>query len=140
MFLLAQDAGAFGSLGTFLPLLLIGGFFWFVMIRPQRKRAAERKDMMDALAVGSSVITIGGIHGVVDALDDEWVDLLVTDDVVLRFTRAAIGQVVSPETATELDDLDDLDDFDDDLDDGIVAADDGATDEQVEWPADDDRA
>lgn len=137
MFLLAQDAGAFGSLGTFLPLLLIGGFFWFVMIRPQRKRAAERKDMMDALAVGSSVITIGGIHGVVDALDDEWVDLLVTDDVVLRFTRAAVGQVVSPETATELDDLDDLDD---DLDDGIATADDGAADEPVEWPADDDRA
>ncbi len=51
--------------------------------------------MMESLAVGSSVITIGGIHGVVEALSDDWVDLLVTEDVVLRFTRAAVGQVVS---------------------------------------------
>lgn len=133
MFLLAQSAS--GSLSTFLPLLLIGAFFWFVMIRPQRKRAAERKDMMESLSVGSNVITIGGIHGVVDALSEDWVDLVVTEDVVLRFTRAAVGQVVGSDGTAELGD-DDLHDLDDDL----VASDDPAADEPVDWPADDDRA
>lgn len=135
MLFLAQDASS--SLASFLPLILIGAFFWFVMIRPQRKRAAERKQMIDTLGVGSDVVTIGGIHGHVEALGDEWVDLLVTEDVVVRVTRSAIGQVVSK---------DDVDDFDDLESEELLAGlgdptpgDTGADDASVEWPSEDDR-
>lgn len=71
--LLAQAESAF-DLTSLLPLLLIGAFVWFIMIRPQRKRAAERKNMMSSLSVGDDIVTIGGIHGRVDALTDDWVD------------------------------------------------------------------
>lgn len=135
MFFLAQDATS--SIAGFLPLILIGAFFWFVMIRPQRKRAAERKQMIDTLSVGSNIVTIGGIHGEVEALTDEWVDVLVTEDVVLRVTRSAIGQVLSPQ-----DDLDALD-GDDDLLAGLGGPEPSgvdAEDEPVDWPSEDDRA
>lgn len=135
MFFLAQDATS--SIASFLPLILIGAFFWFVMIRPQRKRANERKQMIDSLSVGSNIVTIGGIHGEVEALTDEWVDVLVTEDVVLRVTRSAIGQVVAPE-----DEFDDLD-ADDDLLAGLDAPESSTPDgddEPVEWPSEDDRA
>ena len=124
MLLLAQDGGG-SALASFLPLILIGAFFWFVMIRPQRKRQQERKQMMDRLAVGNDVVTIGGLHGQVEQLGDGWVDLLVNDDVVLRFSRTAIGEVVTP---ADLDEVPPADDTPDDADE-LAAADDEAG-----WP------
>ncbi len=119
MFVLAQDAGS--SLTGFLPILLIGAVFYFLVIRPQRKRQRERTDMLSELAVGSEVVTIGGLYGEVEALDDNWVDLAVSEDVVLRFTRSAIGRIVSEEDERQLEAFvngEDPDaDEDDDLDD-----------------------
>lgn len=106
--LLAQAESAF-DLTSLLPLLLIGAFVWFIMIRPQRKRAAERKNMMSSLSVGDDIVTIGGIHGRVDALTDDWVDLLVTEDVVIRVTRQAIGSIKSGEGASDQEPLGDDD-------------------------------
>lgn len=138
MLFLAQDASS--SLASFLPLILIGAFFWFVMIRPQRKRAAERKQMIDNLGVGSDVVTIGGIHGHVEALGDEWVDLLVTEDVVVRVTRSAIGQIVSKDDRDDLDDLESDEELLAGLGDPTPPAGDAGTDDaSVEWPSEDDR-
>lgn len=95
MLVLAQEAAG-SSLTSFLPIILIGVFFYFVMLRPQRRRQRERTQMMENLTVGADVVTVGGMHGRVDALGDGWVDLLVTEDVVLRFTRASISNIVTP--------------------------------------------
>lgn len=93
--LLAQTGGdAGGSLLSFLPLLLIGAFVYFAMIRPQRKRQQAVQQMQRQLSVGADVVTIGGMHGRVDALGEETVDLEVTDDVVVRFKRSSIGEIV----------------------------------------------
>lgn len=116
--LLAQAASDSGSLlSTLLPFLLIGAAVWFLMIRPQRKRAAERKEMIESLAVGAEIVTIGGIHGEVEAMTDEWVDLLVTEDVVIRVTRQAIGSIKSAEE-----------------DDGQLLAEDPTGDVDSSWP------
>lgn len=123
--LLAQSADVASSFGQFLPLILIGAFIWFGMIRPQRKRSAERKSMMDALAVGRDVITVGGLHGQVEALGDETVDLLVTDDIVLRFTRQAIGQVVTVASPVDDELADAVDDPWPDVDEAGTSQDDG---------------
>jgi len=100
-FLLAEaaDAGGASGLVSFLPLVLIGAFVYFAMIRPQRKRQQAVQQMQKQLDVGSDVITIGGLHGRVDSIGDETVDLLLTDDVVVRFKRSAIAEVVSGELA-----------------------------------------
>ena len=59
----AADAGMMGNLTTFAPLVLMFVVMYFLMIRPQQKRAKEQKSMMDALAKGDEVITSGGILG-----------------------------------------------------------------------------
>lgn len=98
MFVLAQDAaGGLGSLSSLLPILLVGAVFWFLVIRPQRTRQKERETMLSALSIGSEVVTIGGLFGEVEAMDDNWVDLLVGEDVVLRFARSAIGRIATDE-------------------------------------------
>ncbi len=97
MFVLAQEAGGLGSLSSLLPILLVGAVFWFLVIRPQRKRQQERESMLSTLSVGTEVVTIGGMFGEVEAMDDNWVDLLVGEDVVLRFARSAIGRIATDE-------------------------------------------
>lgn len=97
MFVLAQEAGGLGSLSSLLPIVLVGAVFWFLVIRPQRKRQQERESMLSTLSVGTEVVTIGGMFGEVEAMDDNWVDLLVGEDVVLRFGRSAIGRIATDE-------------------------------------------
>lgn len=104
------DAAAGGGLLGFLPLLLIGAFVYFAMIRPQRKRQQAVQSMQKDLSAGDDVVTIGGLHGRVDAIGETTVDLEVTEDVILRFKRSAIAEILRDEPA----DLD-QDDEDDEL-------------------------
>lgn len=79
-------------------LLLFLGLMWFVLIRPQQKQQKKRNQMLQRMSVGDDVITVGGLHGNVVAMEEAGenatVDLLVTDDVILRFRRSAIGEVI----------------------------------------------
>lgn len=76
-----------------LPLLLLFAVMYFMMIRPQQKQARERKIMLDGLKKGDRVITIGGIHGVIDELDESTLVLTVAEGVKVKFNRAAVGAV-----------------------------------------------
>ena len=68
----AQDAsgllGNLGSVGQFLPLILIFGVFYFLLIRPQQQRQKEAKAMLSAIKRGDRVVTGGGIVGVVQTV------------------------------------------------------------------------
>lgn len=86
------------GLTTLLLLLGMLAVFYFVAIRPQRKQQQEHEELVEALSVGDDVITFGGLHGTIVALDDETVDLEVTDDIVVRYQRQSVGQVVGGET------------------------------------------
>ena len=97
------DAAGGSSLLSFLPLLLIGAFVYFAMIRPQRKRQQAVQQMQKQLGVGSDVITIGGIHGRVDAIGENTVDLELTDDIIVRFKRSAIAEVLGDDLDVEAD-------------------------------------
>ncbi len=83
----AADPGLMGSLSTFLPLVLMFVVMYFLMIRPQQKRAKEQRAMMDALAKGDEVVTSGGILGKVSRVTDTYVTIEVatgTDIVVQK--------------------------------------------------------
>jgi preprotein translocase subunit YajC len=89
-----------------MELLVIFAVFiaimWFLMIRPQQKRQREHQQLVDSLTRGDDVVTIGGLHGRVDAVAEDYVDLEVTDDLVLRFQKQAIARKVThgePEVA-----------------------------------------
>jgi preprotein translocase subunit YajC len=82
---------------TLIIFALFIGLLYFLLIRPQQKRQKEHQQMLDSLHRGEEVVTIGGLHGRVDALADDHVDLEVTDDLILRFQRQAIARKVTPE-------------------------------------------
>lgn len=82
---------------TFLILLGFFALMYFVMIRPQQKRQKQQQEMLANLTVDDDVITIGGLHGTIVGITDETVDLMVTDDVTLRFQRSSVAKVVGDE-------------------------------------------
>ena len=75
-------------------LVLMFALFYFLAIRPQRKRQKEHAAMVAALAKGDEVVTSSGILGKVTKLDEDFIVLSVTDTVELKFQRAAIQAVL----------------------------------------------
>jgi preprotein translocase subunit YajC len=91
----AQGApGQTGALMQFLPLILIFVVFYFLLIRPQTKRAKEHREMISALEVGAEVATNGGILGKVTALSDQFVPLEIADGVHVKVQRHTVAQVL----------------------------------------------
>ena len=89
------QAGGAPASGTdmlmqFLPLILMFVIFWFLLIRPQQKRAKAHKLMLSELKRGDHVLTSSGLIGRILEIDDEQV-LLESGDAKLRISRAAIG-------------------------------------------------
>ncbi|MDX2245199.1 MAG: preprotein translocase subunit YajC [Bacteroidia bacterium] len=87
------DSGASGGLGGMEQFLFFGGIiaiFYFFMIRPQQKKAKEERQFRENLNKGDKVITIGGIHGQVESIDDKSVLVKVDTNVKLRFDKTAL--------------------------------------------------
>ena len=82
------------SLMSMLPLVLMFAVLYFVMIRPQMKKAKEHKSMIDALAKGDEVVTAGGVLGKVSKIGDSYVGLEVANGVEVQIQRSAVVQVL----------------------------------------------
>lgn len=83
-----------GGLGGLLfPVILIG-VMYFLMIRPQMKRAKEHRGMLGKLARGDEVITNGGIAGTVTDIGDSFISVEIADKVTIRVQKAAIANVL----------------------------------------------
>jgi preprotein translocase subunit YajC len=89
-------APAAGGGEMFQIAFLIGLFalFYFIAIRPQRKRQKEHTEMVSTLAKGAEVVTTSGILGKITRLEDNFVVLLVTDNVELKFQRSHVHAVL----------------------------------------------
>ena len=86
----------------FLILLAMLGFFYFVLIRPQRQQRQRHTQMLEHLKVGDEVITNGGIYGEVTGVDTERVMIEIADDVQVAVAKTAIANVVPPEELARL--------------------------------------
>ncbi len=86
-------AGGADMLMQFLPLIVMFVIFWFLLIRPQQKRAKAHKLMLSELKRGDHVLTSSGLIGRILEIDDEQV-LLECGEAKLRVTRGAIGGLV----------------------------------------------
>ena len=82
------------SLLGMMPLILMFVVLYFVMIRPQMKKAKDHKAMIDSLAKGDEVVTSGGILGKVTQLSDSFLSLDVAKGVEVQLQRAAVVQVL----------------------------------------------
>ncbi len=91
---LSTGAGIVSLLGSLLPMILIFVVFYFFLIRPQRKKDKQVKDMLANLKNGDRVCTIGGIYGTIISIKDDTITLSVgNDNVKLVFARWAIRNV-----------------------------------------------
>ncbi|MCH7975146.1 MAG: preprotein translocase subunit YajC [Bacteroidetes bacterium] len=92
--ILAQSAPGFDP-SFFIMMGLIFVVFYFFIIRPQRKREADRKQMIAAVQKGDKIITAGGVHATVTKVEETSVLAQVDDNVKLRFEKSAISSVPS---------------------------------------------
>ena len=95
----APSGGESGSPGSslfsFLPLIAIIAIFYFLILRPQNKKQKETQKMLSALKKGDRVVTIGGIHGVIQSVKESTVIVKVDDNVKLELNRGAVSSVSS---------------------------------------------
>ena len=108
--LASKTSGSGSGLSLWIMLALLVAAMYFLMIRPQQKRNRRIADMQSAMGPGDEVVTIGGLYGTIQSVDDDTVMLEIAPDVVTRYARAAISKVV--ESATESDESDESDEYD----------------------------
>lgn len=84
----------------FLPIIIMFAIFYFLLIRPQQKRTKQRNFMLSALKKGDKVVTIGGMHGTIQEINDQTVTLRIAHNVNVTFDRGAVNAVASSTTET----------------------------------------
>lgn len=94
-------------MNSLLPLVLIGVMiigFYFLVLRPAKRRQVEAQKTISQVEPGSEIMTTAGIYGTVVAVDDDTVDLEVAPGVTIKYARAAVARILNDETTDATDD------------------------------------
>ena len=94
--------GASGGIESMILIFLMFGVLYFLMIRPQMKRAKEHKTMIEALQKGDEVITVGGVLGRINKVNEGYVTLQIASNVEVQVQRAAVQLVLPKGTIKNL--------------------------------------
>lgn len=84
------ESGGVGAFSSFLPLILIFVIFYFLLIRPQSRKAKEHKNMLENLKKGDKIITSGGIYGVIENIDGNTLTIKIAENVRIKVSRSGI--------------------------------------------------
>ncbi|PJJ55878.1 preprotein translocase subunit YajC [Mumia flava] len=84
------------ELGALLPLILLAGVFYFLIIRPQSKRRREFVDMQSRVELGAEVMLTSGIFGTVTGLDEDSMELTIAPGVEIRVHRNVVAKILTP--------------------------------------------
>ncbi len=92
---------------SLLPFVAIAVVFYFLIVRPQRTRAQQQRRLVDSLGSGDRVVTIGGLHGTIQSVDEDTVQLELAPNVVVTFAKQAIARrMVDDDDDSDADDSD----------------------------------
>lgn len=89
----AATGGAAALIANLFPVFAVILIFYFMVIRPGNQQRKRLREMLDALKKGDRVITNGGIHGVIQSVDDDTVQLKIADNVKIKLSRSAIASM-----------------------------------------------
>ena len=89
------------GLTSLIFLAFLIAIFYFMLIRPQKKRMEEHRRLIDSVRVGDQVITMTGLYGTVRSIGDEDVELEVATDTTVRFLKSAIGRKAAEDTGAD---------------------------------------
>ncbi|MBS1518949.1 MAG: preprotein translocase subunit YajC [Bacteroidetes bacterium] len=93
--LMQQAPGGMESiLSSIVPFLLIILIFYFLILRPQQKRQKERAKLLESIKKGDKIITAGGMHGLVEGLDDKTLLVKISDNVKVKMERSAVTTII----------------------------------------------
>ena len=96
----AGGSGGGGSFGTFIPLILMFAIFYFLLIRPQQKKAKMHKQMLSAVKKGDRVVSSGGLHGVITGVTDDVVTMEIAPKVRVKVSRSSIAGILRRDETT----------------------------------------
>ncbi len=86
--------GGGGGFGTFIPLILMFAIFYFLLIRPQQKKAKQHKQMLASVRKGDKVVSAGGLHGVVTGIADDVVTVEIAPKIRVKISRGSISGIL----------------------------------------------
>jgi len=87
--------GEGGGLGAFVPLILMFAIFYFLLIRPQQKKAKQHRELISSVKKGDKIISSGGLHGVVTGITDDVVTMEVAPKIRVKISRSFVSTVIS---------------------------------------------
>jgi preprotein translocase subunit YajC len=90
----AGGGGGQSAIMNLVPLVFMFGIFYFLLIRPQQKKAKEHRALLEGLKKGDSVVTAGGIYGKVTALDEGVVTMEIANGVNIKVKKGHVAEVV----------------------------------------------
>ena len=83
--------GQGGGFGAFIPLILMFAIFYFLLIRPQQKKAKQHREMISSIKKGDRVVSSGGLHGLVTGITDEVVTMEIAPKIRVKVSRASVA-------------------------------------------------
>ena len=91
---IAAETAKANSLVTFAPLILMGGVFYFLLIRPQKNRARAQQALVNSIQVGDDVMTTGGMFGTISQIDDDegTIELEIAPGTRIRMMRSGVSR------------------------------------------------
>jgi len=95
------DAGGFGML---MPLIIMFGIFYFLIIRPQQKKQRDHREMIAAVKKGDKIITNGGLHGVVTGVSDSTLTIEIAPKIRVKVARGFVASVTAGNSSSDDDD------------------------------------
>jgi len=98
----AAAAGPMDSIMQFLPIILMFAVLYFLMVRPQMKKAKDHKALLEALSKGDEVVTQGGLAGRITKVGDDFISIAIADNVEIQMQKGAITLVLPKGTLKNL--------------------------------------
>jgi preprotein translocase subunit YajC len=89
-----SGGGNAGGFGAFIPLILMFAIFYFLLIRPQQKKAKQHKAMLSAVRKGDKVVTSGGLHGEITGITEDVLTVEIAPKVRVKVSRGSIAGVL----------------------------------------------
>ncbi|MCP4722869.1 MAG: preprotein translocase subunit YajC [Desulfobacteraceae bacterium] len=98
------QAGQAGGIAGFLPIIILFAIFYFLLIRPQQKKAKEHKEMINNLKKGARIVSSGGIYGTIVSIDDTTIGLEIAEKVKIKISRGNVAaQITDNDSAQKSD-------------------------------------
>jgi len=88
-------------MGAVIVVVVLFALFWLLLVRPQRRQAAEQRELIASLEPGDEIVSAGGLYGVIQSIDGDELQVEIADGLVVRMARGAVAGLVERDEEPE---------------------------------------